>query len=121
MATILQDIVGVANRAIHGGEISSEDALRLVDAASNVLEELGHVAIEHALKSAKEEIVDQNIVNEYSKAEYTLTTLIPYVDKPEKRIYKLNKTELDAFLEGYNEHGEFIIELEKIDKDVKQN
>ena len=62
------------------------------------------------LSSVKDEKVEA-----YSNAQYKLTTIVPYVKNPEERIYILNQMELDAFLEGYNETAEFIINLERLD------
>lgn len=44
-----------------------------------------------------------------------LTTVVPYVDNPEQRVYVLNQDELDAFLEGYSEFAEFMVRLEKVE------
>jgi hypothetical protein len=120
LAAVLLDIIGVANKAIHGEDISSENAVRLIDTANTALTELEYVILNHALKTAKSEIVDQSTVEAYANAEYLLTTITPLVHKPEKKTYKLNQAELNAFLEGYNNYGEFIIELQKINENGKQ-
>lgn len=121
LAAVLQDIIGVANKAIHGEDISPENAVRLIDTANTALSQLEYVIINHALKTAKSEIVDQSTVEAYANAEYLLTTITPLVDKPEKKTYKLNQAELNTFLEGYNSYGESIIELKKINENGKQS
>ena len=120
LTAVLQDIIGVANKAIHGENISPENAVRLIDTASTALSELEYVILNHALKTAKSESVNQSTVAAYVNAEYLLTTITPYVDKPEKKTYKLNQAELNAFLEGYDNYGEFIVEFKKITENGKQ-
>lgn len=121
LASVLQDIISVANKAIHGEDISPENAVKLIETANTALSELEYVILKHALKTAKSEIVDQRTIEAYANAEYLLTTITPLVDKPEKKTYKLNQAELNAFLEGYNNYGEFIIELKKINENGKQD
>lgn len=74
LAAVLQDIIGVANKAIHGEDISPENAVKLIETANTALSELEYVIINHALKTAKSEIVDHSTVEAYSNAEYLLTT-----------------------------------------------
>ncbi|GHO85228.1 hypothetical protein [Dictyobacter formicarum] len=120
LASALKDIIGVANRTIHGEEISTENVLKLIDPYNTALGELEFAVIEHALKTVKKETIDQSIVGDYAEAEYLLTTITPSVSNSQKSTYKMNQAEIDAFLEGYNEYAEFIIELSKIEQNNKQ-
>lgn len=120
LAAALQDIINVTNRSIHGQDISSQNALKLVDTANRVWLELQYVLVEHALETIKTETIDGATVDEYRDARYLLTTITPLVERPRKSTYELNQAELDAFLDGYNEYAEFIVELKKIDKDDNQ-
>lgn len=114
LAAALKDIIDIANRAIHGEEISIENKKIFISTALKALSQLDDVILDHALKNAKVEKVNKTTVSEYSNANYLLTTIIPYAEKPEKRIYKLNQAELDAFLENYSEYAEFIVDLKKL-------
>lgn len=55
----------------------------------------------------------------YSKSAYLVRTVIPYVGAAEKRTYRMTQDELDDFLEGYNEYGEYLVSIEKVDKESK--
>lgn len=116
LESLLQDVISVANRAIHGESIEKKDAERVIDYAGRVIEELDNVVIDHALKSESKKIITPRVVESHMQSEYILKTIIPNVKKPEMRIYRLNQTELDAFLTGYDEYAEFIISLEKSEK-----
>jgi hypothetical protein len=116
LADVIKGIIKVANRTIHGEEISSENTIKLIAIYNTALSELEYVIIDHALKSVKKEAIDSITVDTYFGAEYMLTTITPIVNDPHKNIYKVNQAELDAFLEGYNEYGEFIVDLRKIEK-----
>jgi len=113
LEALLIDVITVANRAIHGEYVSKEDAVRLVNIADKVIEELEYVVINHALKSGKVKTINHNEVEKYVESEYILKTIVPYVRKPEMRTYYLNQTELDAFLEGYYETAEYIVSVER--------
>ena len=119
LASIINDLIVVANRTIHGEEISPENALKLLDTYDTASGELEYVIINHALKSVKKETIDQNVVNVYQNADYVLTTITPLVNSPQRNTYKLNQAELEAFLEGYEDYAEFIIELRMIEKNSK--
>jgi len=45
-----------------------------------------------------------------------VVTVIPYVDKPVKITRVVKQEALDQLLEGYEEYGEFIVEVSKIAK-----
>jgi hypothetical protein len=120
LAAVLVDVIAVANRTIHGEDISVENAIKFVDTATTALAELEKVIIKHALKSVQTEIIDQATVDIYDDAEYLLTTITPLVDKPQRNIYKVNQTELSTYLAGYEEYAEYIVGLEKIQKSSKQ-
>lgn len=110
---LLIDIVAVANRAIHGDEISSKSAVKLINVAGKVIQELDYIVIDRVFKKQTKEIIDQKIVNGYLEGNYILKTIVPYVKNPEIRTYKLNQAELNAFFEGYDEYAESIISLEE--------
>lgn len=117
---ILVDVISVANRAIHGEFVSKDDAKRLVGISEKIIEELEYVVVNHALKSARIKSISKKDASEYLDAKYIVKTIVPYSRKPEMRIYNLNQIELDSFLEGYYDSAEYIISIEKRNKD-RQN
>jgi HEPN domain-containing protein len=113
LEALLNDIIVVANRAIHGEDVSKENAAKLVSVASKVIQELDYVVNEQVFKNETVEAIQEKEVEDYMKSYYILKTIIPYVKNPEMRTYKINQAELNAFLEGYDEYAEFIVGLEK--------
>lgn len=113
LGALLNDVIIVANRAIHGESVSREDAIKLVNVASKAIDELDYVVIEHALKSETTKIITPRDMKFFMDGDYVLKTIVPYVKDPEIRTYHLNQAELDALFEGYDEVGEFIVSLEK--------
>jgi hypothetical protein len=115
LASILHDIIAVANQAVHGATIERHNAIKLAQYASRVLMELDTIVVERALHAESEATTPQK-VDSYREAEYILETIVPLVDKPEKKTYRLNQEQLDAFFEGYNEYAEFIVSLKKANR-----
>ncbi|MFA7170897.1 MAG: hypothetical protein WC180_02805 [Candidatus Paceibacterota bacterium] len=120
LGAALEDVIVVANRTIHGEDISKQNAVKLVNIAGKIIQALDNTILEKVLDNATTKNVGKDVVEEYENAHYLLETIIPYVEKPEIKTYKVNQQELDAFLEGYNEYAETIIKLEKID-DAKEH
>lgn len=114
LCNALTDLVSVANRAIHGEDISTENKKVLVNSAIDLLSKLDSFVIDHALLTMKKEITDSETVDQYANAIYKVNTIVPYVNKPEIRSYVLNQSELYAFLDDYGETAEFVIEIKKI-------
>jgi hypothetical protein len=113
LASILHDIIVVANQAVHGATIERHNAIKLAQYASRVLMELDSIVSERALL-AENEVITQKAVDSYQKAKYVLKTVVPLTDKPEMKTYRLNQDELDAFLQSYDEYAEFIVSLERL-------
>ncbi len=113
LVALLNDVITVANRAIHGESVSKGNAIKLVELASKAIDELDYVVIERALKSADSEVITTRDMEILMEGDYVLKTVVPYVKNPEIRTYHFNQAELDAFLEGYDEVAEFIISLER--------
>lgn len=113
LGALLNDVIAVANRSIHGDDISKENAVKLVSIASKAIQELDYVVRDNVHKNETQEIIDWKRVNNYQDGYYILKTIVPYVKNPEMKTYKLNQAELDTFFEGYDEYAEFIIGLEK--------
>ncbi len=120
LGSLLSDIITVANRAIHGENVSKNNIGKLIQFAIRAIDELDFVVLNHVLKSESIKVINQKEVDAYAKSNYILKTIIPYVEEPQLKTYKLNQVELDAFLEGYDEYAEFIISLEKEGKQDKK-
>lgn len=110
---LLNDVLTVANRAIHGESVSKGNAIKLVELASKAIDELDYVVIDRVLKSESSEVITTHDMEDFMEGDYILKTVVPYVKNPEVRTYHLNQAELDAFLEGYDEVAEFIVSLER--------
>lgn len=114
LASLLHDIIAVANQAVHGATIERHNAIKLAQYASRVLNELDSIVVNRALR-AEAKAISSKTADAYRKAKYIMKTIIPYADEtPQMNTYTLNQDELDAFLEGYGEYAEFIISLKKI-------
>lgn len=113
LVALLNDVISVANRAIHGESVSKGNAIKLVKLGNKAMDELDYVVIERALKSESSEVITTHDMENFMEGDYILKTVVPYVKNPEFRTYHLNQAELDAFLEGYDEIAEFIVSLER--------
>jgi len=113
LVSLLQDVVGVANQAIHGATIKKGDAITLAGYADKAVQELDAIVMNRTLK-AKPKPVTSEVVKEYEEAGYLLKTIVPLADEPYMNTYELNQGELDAFLDGYDEYAEFIVSLDRV-------
>ena len=117
----LRGIIGICNRAIHGEDIRDIDAQTIIETGCELLEELERILFEYAATHPIETIViTHEEMNKYATATYKLTTMIPYAEKPQQRVYILTQNDLDAFFENYPEYAEFAVSLEKIDSPTNQ-
>jgi hypothetical protein len=112
----IREVVYICNRAIHGEHIRQKDAESIIDIGISLLEKIYWQVKEYILEPTKIIPIDKDLIKKYESAKYRLTTIIPYVDNPVKNIRILDQEALNEFLEGYNEFGEFIIEIVKIEK-----
>jgi hypothetical protein len=103
---------------MHGEEIRPRDATSVVESASFLLYELSSYLDEYKYKPSESLEVSPSEIDEYKKAQYRLTTLVPLVDKALKNVYIVDQEELDEFLEGYNEYAEFVVELVSIKPNI---
>jgi hypothetical protein len=110
----LRDVIAICNRAIHGEEIRDTDARQMIDTGVDLLRVLDRTVREYGLLHP----VDQAVItpeerDSLQQARYRLTTVIPYTENPQRRVYVVTQDELDVFVEGYAEHAEFMIALER--------
>jgi hypothetical protein len=114
--TSLRDVISICNRAVHGEDIRDVDARRIINTGTELLEVLDRTVRDYASAHPTETtVITAKERDELAAARYRLTTIVPYVDKPERRMYLLTQEELDAFLDGYSEFAEFVVGLERIE------
>jgi hypothetical protein len=115
LAASIRNVVAICNRAIHGEEIRSQDALAVAETGGELLEGLEQLAREYAATHAPaREVISKAGVEAYQRARYRLTTVIPYVDNPQRLTYVLSREELEEFFDGYSEFGEFVVGIERL-------
>jgi archaeosine-15-forming tRNA-guanine transglycosylase len=112
----LREVVSICNRAIHGEEIRKQDVEIIIHIGVELLNFLYTETPNIITKETEEIIIDNKNVDEYMSAKYKVTTVVPLVEKPKKKIYILNQQELDEFFDGYNEFAEFIVDIKKIEE-----
>lgn len=115
-AGALRDTISVANRAAHGEAVSDQNMERLIELGIRLIRSLDSLVIERALSSARKKIITQDVVEQKRSAVYELVTIVPFVDKPERRTYVLNQAELAEFFEVYEGVAEFVISLKEVTK-----
>jgi hypothetical protein len=107
--------MAICNRAIHGEEIQAQDALAVAETGGELLEGLEQLAREYAATHPQaREVINKADVEAYEAAHYRLTTVIPYVDRPQRLTYVLSHDELEGFFDGYSEFGEFVVGIERL-------
>lgn len=111
-----KEVISVCNKAIHGIEIKKDDVEIILESGYNLLWQLASVTgdDEYILDPVETIIITRDIVDDYEKSQYQVTTITPLVNNPTKNIRILNQSELDDLLEGYHEYAEFIIDIRKI-------
>lgn len=112
----IRDVLELSNRVVHGGTVREEDANDIINLGIEILNYLNSYYYETMIEPEEQVGISQNEVEESREAVYEVTTIIPLVDNPQKVKRTLTQEALDDFLEGYNEHAEFIISVEKIEK-----
>jgi hypothetical protein len=110
----LRDVIAICNRAVHGEEIRDEDAREMIDTGVDLLLVLERTVREYGLLHPVERVaITPEERSALQEARYRLTTVVPFTEKPERRVYDLTQDELDLFVEGYSEHAEFMVSLER--------
>lgn len=111
----LLDVIGICNRAIHGEDIRGVDARQMVRTGTDLLDAIEYMvrtyAIGHPIDRA---VITATERDSFVSARYRLTTVVPLVDAPERRVYELTQEELDEFFDGYSEVAEFVVALERV-------
>lgn len=115
IARSLREVISICNRTIHGEEIRKEDAQSVIEAGVSLLMKLYFYASNYVIEPVETVPVDNGTLAALRAAQYRVTTLAHSTDTPYKNVRIVNQEGLDEFLEGYNEYGEFIIEVTKLD------
>ena len=109
----LRGVIAICNRAIHGEDIRDVDARKIINAGFEFIEVLDVMIRQHAATRPLETtVITPEERDKLAAAMYLLTTVVPLVEKPERRLYRLTQEELDDFIDDYSEFAEFIIGLE---------
>lgn len=111
----LRDVIAICNRAIHGEDIRDVDARRIIDTGIELLEAVDSMIREYGIAHPVEttEITPAES-DSLQRSRYRLTTVVPFTEKPEKRVYILTQEELDSFLNDYSEFAEAVISVERL-------
>ena len=114
MAGALRDVIALANRAVHGEYVETSAAQDLASLGTRLAAELQHLYTERVLRPVVKVVIPPEEVDGYAAARYRVTTIVPLVDNPTSNTYIFAQTELDSFLEGYEEYAEFIVGVERL-------
>lgn len=114
----LQDVIAICNRAIHGEEVKKETAESIINIGIDLLKKLHGSFYETISKPTKSEQLSPRERDDYTKATYHVTTVVPLKDEPYLNRYIFNQEQLDQFLDGYDEFAEFLVEIKKINNKV---
>ena len=114
IARTTREIISISNRAIHGEDIRKKDAESVVESGISLLTEIHFHASKYVLEPVEASPIDKAELDDYWAAQYRVTSIVPLVETPYKNVRILDQEGIDELLEGYNEYGEFIIELAKI-------
>jgi hypothetical protein len=115
IARTTREVMSICNRAIHGEDIRKQDAESVVESGVSLLVKLYFYASNYILEPIEKIPIDKAALDEYWEAQYRVTSIVPLVDTPYKCVRILDQEGIDELLEGYDEYGEFIIEVTKID------
>jgi len=115
IARTTREVMSICNRAIHGEDIRIQDAESVVESGASLLIKLQFFASNYVLEPIETGPIDKSALDEYWDAQYRVTSIVPLADTPYKNVRILDQEGLDGFLEGYNEYGEFIVDLKKVE------
>lgn len=114
LSSAITEVIQLCNRAIHGEDIRAPQAEAIADQGTRLLEYLYNQLSELQLEPKETQEIGKEELSKYIKAKYRVVTVIPYVEKPVRITRVLNQEALNRLLEGYEEYGEFTVEVSKI-------
>ena len=114
----LQEVISLCNRAVHGEYVRPADAMSIIDDGIRILEKIDSILEEFIVTPMETQALSPADVSAYRGAKYRVTTVIPLVENPVRNVRILDQEGLYVFLEGYDEYGEFLVSIEKIETQV---
>lgn len=108
----VQDVLSLANRAIHGESIKTQDAESLANLGVKIITELRRIFRGLPGKTVEKRSITKQEEMHYAGAKYKVTTITPYVDEPYLSTYILDKKGMDELLNGYHEYAQYIVGVE---------
>lgn len=115
VAGALRDVIGLANRAIHGERVDRDTSEDLAILGVRLVEELQFIYHDRAVAPIERTEISAEERDGFSAARYRVTTVVPAVDSPYRNVYVMDQEAFDTLLEGYDEYAEFIVGVERID------
>lgn len=112
VANALRDVITLANRAVHGESVEPAAAEQLALLGVRLDRELHHLSMKYILCPLESVVISREEVDRYSVAKYKVITVVPLIENPTRNTYIFNQETLETFLEGYEEHAEFIVAIE---------
>ena len=61
--------------------------------------------------SEERQEISKEELDKYTESKYRVVTVIPYVEKPVIITRILNQMALDELLDGYEDYGEFLVDI----------
>ena len=119
VARTIREVMSICNRAIHGEDIRKQDAESVVESGVSLLTTLYSYASNYILEPIETVPIDKATLEQYWDAQYRVTSIVPLVETPYKNVRILGQEGIDELLEGYDEYGEFIVEVRKIESKGK--
>lgn len=112
IASALRDVIGLANRAVHGERVDTEAAQELALLGARLTNEVQQLYADRVLRPIDTAVITQEEVKRHLAGRYRVTTIVPLVTNPTRNTYVVNQEALDSFLEGYDEYAEFLVAVE---------
>jgi len=114
IASGVRDVLPLANRAVHGEQVRTEDAEQLARLGVRLLSELWWTYRDRLVSPIRHRALTPEEREKAMTRRYRVTTVVPLVDEPYEQEYELTQEGLDELLEGYGEYAEFITGVEPI-------
>lgn len=119
IASGLNDVIGLSNRAVHGEIIKQKDAEELATMGVQLLNRLRFIYTEKIAGPVETVGISKKKCDKYATAKYKVKTIVP-LEEPYINTYILDQSGLDDLLEGYEEYAEFIVSVEELDGNEKE-
>ena len=115
IARSTREVISICNRALHGEDIRQGDAISVIESGGALVSELAFLISENTFGPAEAVEISKPALRDFREARYRIVTVTPLVEHPQKNVRILDQAGLNDFLEDYNDFGEFIVEVTKIE------